>query len=192
MRRWAALAATLALGLAWAAPLGAWLGGFPAHMLAHMTLVAVAAPALVLAFPAFFDRLRVPALAGAVVEFLIVWGWHLPALHGAARTAVPWFLAEQALFLLGGLAVWAGALRAREPLAGAGALLLTSMHMTLLGALLVLSGQDLYAAFCGTPPDLFGQRLGGLLMLGIGTPAYLLGGLRLTALALREPREGAA
>lgn len=192
MRQAAALVAILALGVAWAAPLGSWLGGFPAHMLAHMMLVAVAAPALVLAFPAAFDRLRIPALAGAVLEFLVVWGWHLPALHGAARTAGSWFLLEQALFLGGGLAVWAGALRAAEPLAGAGALLLTSMHMTLLGALLVLSDQDLYAAFCGTPPDIFGQRLGGLLMLGIGTPAYLLGGLWLTGLALRDPREGRA
>ena len=186
MRRAAALLALLALALAWAAPLGAWLGAFPAHMLSHMTLVALAAPALVLAFPAAFDRLRVPALAGAGLEFLIVWGWHLPALHGAARLALGWHLAEQALFLAGGLAVWAGALRAREPLAGAGALLLTSMHMTLLGALLVLSGQDLYAAACGTAPDLFGQRLGGLLMLGIGTPIYLLGSLWLTSLSLRE------
>jgi putative membrane protein len=58
--------------------------------------------------------------------------------------------------------------------------------MTLLGALLVLSNADLYAAFCGKPPDLFGQRLGGLLMLGIGTPIYLLGGLWLTGLTLRE------
>ena len=180
MRRGAAVLAALALGIAWAAPLGSWLGPFPAHMVGHMTLVAVAAPLLVLAFPRFFDRLRVPALGGAVLEFLVVWGWHLPALHGAARLATGWHLAEQALCLLGGLAVWAGAL------------LLTSMHMTLLGALLVLSADDLYAAWCGTPPDLFGQRLGGLLMLGIGTPAYLLGGLWLTGLALREPREGAA
>jgi len=186
MRRAPALVAVLALALAWAAPLGSWLAPFPAHMLAHMTLVAVAAPALVLAFPRRLDRLHVPALGGAVLEFLIVWGWHLPALHGAARLATGWHLAEQALFLAGGLAVWTGALRAPEPLAGAGALLLTSMHMTLLGALLVLSNADLYAAFCGTAPDLFGQRLGGLLMLGIGTPIYLLGGLWLTSLTLRE------
>ena len=46
----------------------------------------------------------------------------------------------------------------RRFLAGAGALLLTSMHMTLLGSLLVLSNADLYTAFCGTPPDLFGIR----------------------------------
>lgn len=193
MRGWAALLAVAALVFAWAAPLSRIAGGgFPAHMLAHMTLVAVAAPALVLALPRVFSRLRVPVLAGAVVEFAIVWGWHLPALHGAARTTGTWFLAEQALFLSGGLAVWAGALRAVEPLAGAGALLLTSMHMTLLGALLVLARNDLYAAFCGTPPDLLGQQLGGLLMLAIGTPVYLVGGLWLTGLALRARREGTA
>lgn len=190
MTRAAALIAVGALALAWFAPLDRWTGApFPTHMLAHMLLVAVAAPALVLAFPRAFARLRVPVLAGAILEFLIVWGWHLPALHGAARTAGSWFLLEQALFLLGGLAVWAGALRAAEPLAGAGALLLTSMHMTLLGALLVLASKDLYAAFCGTPPDIFGQRLGGLLMLGIGTPIYLVAGLWLAGLALRAPRE---
>lgn len=193
MRSWAAILTTLALVFAWAAPLDRWIGGgFPAHMLTHMTLVAVAAPAVVLAFPGAFQRLRVPVLAGAVLEFLIVWGWHLPALHGAARTAGSWFLLEQALFLFGGLAVWAGALRAAEPLAGAGGLLLTSMHMTLLGALLVLASDDLYAAYCGTPPDVIGQRLGGLLMLAIGSPVYLIGGLCLTATALRDPAEETA
>ena len=193
MRGGAALVAVAALGTAWVAPLEGWIGGFPGHMLAHMLLVAVAAPTLVLACPEVFSRLPVPVLAGAVLEFLIVWGWHLPALHGAARTGPPsWFLAEQSLFLLGGLAVWAGALRAAEPLAGAGGLILTSMHMTLLGALLVLASDDLYAAYCGTPPDLFGQRLGGLLMLGIGTPIYLVGGLWLTAIALRDPSEETA
>lgn len=189
----AALALALALALAWAAPLGRWIGGgFPAHMLAHMLLVAVAAPALVLGWPAASARLRVPVLAGAAAEFLIVWGWHLPALHGAARTSAWTWGAEQAFFLLGGLAVWAGALRAAHPLAGAGALLLTSMHMTLLGALLVLAPRDVYAAFCGTPPDLPAQQAGGLLMLGIGTPVYLAGGVWLAALGLRDPRERAA
>ena len=51
------------------------------------------------------------------------------------------------------------------------------MHMTLLGAMLVLAPRDLYAELCGTAPDLSGQQIGGLLMLGIGTPVYLAGGL---------------
>lgn len=53
----AGLGAALLLGLVWLAPLGDWMGtadsqmagGFPAHMLRHMTLVALAAPLLVLA-----------------------------------------------------------------------------------------------------------------------------------------------
>jgi putative membrane protein len=187
MSRILRITAVLLVGLGLVAPV---LGeGFPAHMLGHMTLVALAAPLLVLGWPAIFERFQVPVLAGAVLEFAIVWGWHLPALHGAARVSGSWFLVEQALFLLGGLAVWTGALGASQPLAGAGALLLTSMHMTLLGALLVLAPSDLYAGVCGRPPDLFGQGLGGLLMLGIGTPVYLIGGLALTARALRPSEE---
>lgn len=159
-------------------------GEFPAHMARHMGLVALAAPALVLGLPALFTRLTVPVLAGAMAEFAIVWGWHLPALHGAARNGAIWFAAEQALFLAGGLAVWAGAIHARHPLAGAGVLVLTSMHMTLLGALLLFAGRDLYAGVCGRAPDLGAQQLGGLLMLGIATPVYLVGGLVLAARSL--------
>ncbi|TNC74984.1 cytochrome c oxidase assembly protein [Rubellimicrobium roseum] len=187
MSRALRLPALLLLGVGITAPLGG--NGFPSHMLGHMTLVALAAPLLVLAWPAAFARLEVPPLAGAVIEFAVVWGWHLPALHGAARLSGSWFLAEQLLFLLGGLAVWISALGAAQPLAGAGALLLTSMHMTLLGALLVLAPSDLYAAICGTPPDVWAQGIGGLLMLGIGTPVYLIAGLALTARALRGDNE---
>ncbi|RVV96830.1 cytochrome-c oxidase [Mesobaculum littorinae] len=180
-----AAGAAAVLGV-WGLPVETWLGGFPGHMVVHMTLVAVAAPLLVLGAPGVWRRMAIPALAGAVIEFAVVWGWHLPALHGFARTlAVPYAL-EQAMFLAAGLAVWAGALAAPQPLAGAGALLLTSMHMTLLGALMILARSDLYAAFCGTPPDLAAQQMGGMLMLAIGTPVYLIAGLWLTGRALQE------
>lgn len=171
------------LALLWLVP---WAGvaAFPAHMLRHMGLVAVAAPLLVLGFPRVVAPLAVNPLAAAVVEFVVVWAWHLPVLHAAARLGVGAFVLEQAVFLLAGLMVWAGALGARQPLAGAGGLLLTSMHMTLLGAILVLAPRDLYAELCGTAPDLTGQQLGGLMMLGIGTPVYLAGGLWLVRRAL--------
>jgi putative membrane protein len=69
-------------------------------------------------------------------------------------------------------------------LAGAGGMLLTSMHMTLLGALLILAARPLYpSAICGGPAD---QQLGGMIMLGLGTPIYLLAGLVLTARALGQ------
>lgn len=182
----AGLGAAVLLGLVWLAPLGDWMGtadsqmagGFPAHMLRHMTLVALAAPLLVLALPGAARWLSVPPLAGAVLEFLIVWAWHLPALHALARTNAGWLVLEQAMFLGAGLAVWAGAIAGGHPLAGAGSLLLTSMHMTLLGALFILARVPLYGG------DLAAQQLGGMLMLGIGTPVYLLGGLWLSARAL--------
>jgi putative membrane protein len=61
-------------------------------------------------------------------------------------------------------------------------LLLTSMHMTLLGALLALSPRPLYfhiAGFSGLTP-LEDQHLGGAIMLLVGGVSYLLGGLWLT------------
>ncbi len=170
----------------WLLPLEAMAADFPAHMVRHMGLVAVVAPLLALGFPHLLAPLAISPLAAAVVEFAVVWAWHLPALHAAARLTVPAFLAEQAAFLLSGILVWAGAFGTRQPLAGAGGLLLTSMHMTLLGAVLVLAPRDLYAALCGTEPNLGAQQLGGLLMLGIGTPVYLSGGLWLVRRALLQ------
>lgn len=174
------------LALVWLLPMNALLPDFAAHMLRHMVLVALAAPLLVLGLPRMAQRVRVPPLAAALAEFVVVWGWHLPAAHALGRLQTFGFLAEQASFLIVGLMVWAGCLRDDQPLTGAGGLLLTSMHMTLLGALLVLAPRDIYAAICGTAPDLSGQQVGGMLMLAIGTPIYLVAGLWLTGLALRE------
>ncbi|QPM92315.1 cytochrome c oxidase assembly protein [Pseudooceanicola algae] len=185
--RWAFLAPGLGLlGLVWLLPLDDMLPVFASHMLRHMTLVALAAPLIVLGLPRVADRLPVPPLAAALIEFVVVWGWHLPAPHAAGRLQTVGLVAEQASFLSAGLLVWTGCLRHDQPLAGAGGLLLTSMHMTLLGALLVLAPRDIYAAICGTAPDLGGQQIGGMLMLAMGTPVYLIAGLWLTGQALRE------
>ena len=173
------LAAALLAGV-WLPPWEGLIGPFPAHMLRHIVLVALAAPALVLAAPGIAARLAPPVLLAAAVEAVVVWGWHLPHLHHLAMRSAAVFVAEQALFLAVGWAVWAGALTAAVPLAGAGGLLLTSMHMTLLGAVLILAPRALYGA------ELAGQQAGGVLMLAIGTPAYLVGGLRLAAVSLRE------
>ncbi len=185
MRRAAFISAVALAAIFWTAPLARWLGAeFAAHMLRHMMLVAVIAPLLVIGAPRLSDRLAISPLLAAAVEFAVVWAWHLPGAHGLAFLSGPGFVAEQGSFLLAGVLVWAGCLRAPQPLAGAGGLLLTSMHMTLLGALLVLAPRDLYAEICGTAPDLTGQQIGGLLMLAIGTPIYLVAGLMLTARAL--------
>lgn len=176
------------LAVAWALPLEAIMGGdFAAHMLRHMILVALLPPVLVVAFPAA-TRVAPPVLAATVFEFVVVWAWHLPALHGLAYTAPLAFGVEQALFLGAGWAVWAGALRQdSDPLTGAAGLFLTSMHMSMLGMLLTLAPVDLYSEICGRMPFLHGQQAGALVMLGIGMPVYLVGGLRLAARALAGP-----
>lgn len=174
------------LAVIWLAPLGSVLPEFAVHMLRHMTLVALAAPLIVLGLPRLFERMAIAPLAAALAEFIVVWGWHLPAAHALGRLQAMGLVLEQGSFLVVGLLVWAGCLRRDQPLAGAGGLLLTSMHMTLLGALLVLAPRDIYAEICGTAPDLSGQQVGGMLMLAIGTPVYLVAGLWLTAQALNE------
>ncbi|WP_188854260.1 cytochrome c oxidase assembly protein [Aureimonas glaciei] len=179
-------------------------GSFAAHMVMHMGIVAVAAPLLVLGlsrlWPALFRGIPPQwALAASFAEFAVVWGWHAPALHDSARVSTPLLLAEQASFLLAGLFVWmtalgtasnGGALAARA--AGVAALLVTSMHMTLLGALLLFSPRPLYACadLCApaasmTPVE--DQALGGAIMLAVGGISYLAGGLILLASVLRGP-----
>jgi putative membrane protein len=191
---------TLTLAALWLGPLPALArDAFAAHMTMHMGVVAVAAPLLARAVAgASIDPVRrAPALfapiVASVVEFVVVWGWHAPALHRVARHAAAGLVAEQGTFLLAGVLVWLSVLggdpRDRAGRAGAGviALLLTSMHMTLLGALLALPARPLYPHTTGLAglTALQDQQLGGAIMLSVGGVVYLLGGLALTAGLLR-------
>lgn len=189
----------------------AWLGPLPdlakhsfaAHMGMHLLVVAVAAPLLAIGIaggrfdlsrnmPAVF--LPVPA---SMFELIVVWAWHAPVLHHAARQSSSMLVFEQASFLAAGLLVWLAAFggnreRWRErTAAGIAALLLTSMHMALLGVLLALAPRPLYL-HAGAPSlgltALQDQHLGGVLMLIFGGSAYLAGGLYLLANLIREER----
>lgn len=197
------LAGALALGAAWLGPLpGLARDSFAAHMTLHMAVVAVAAPLLALgvAGTRLDPVVRAPALFPAVplsgLELAVVWAWHAPALHHAARGGAAAFAAEQASFLASALLVWLAAfgggsrLRESRALGGMTALLLTSMHMTLLGALLALTPRALYVHHAaGARSPLEDQQLGGAVMLLIGGVSYLCGGLRLTGILLRSRRE---
>lgn len=199
MRRASLLLGLLALAALWLGPLPELARhSFSAHMTLHMGVVALAAPllALGLAGGGLDPVRRVPRLFPpvplSVVELAVVWAWHAPALHHAARHRADALLVEQGTFLLAGLLVWlsafGGAPEQREGRAAAGvvALLLTSMHMTLLGALLALAPRPLYAHEGGLT-SLGDQHLGGAIMLIAGGIAYLLGGLWLTGALLRRP-----
>jgi putative membrane protein len=168
-------------------------------MTMHMGVVAVAAPLLALALAGGrFDPVRrapslFPPVPVSLVELAVVWTWHAPALHHLARHSTAGLLAEQGMFLTSGLAVWLSAFggdaRERGNRIGAGvlALLLTSMHMTLLGALLALPPRALYVHAAGGSHDaLQDQHLGGAIMLIVGGVSYLAGGLWLVAGLLRR------
>jgi putative membrane protein len=180
------------LALVWGLPRGG-LPPFSAHMLAHMVLVAVAAPLLAvgLAGTRFDPVLRAPramsALGASMIELVVVWAWHAPLLHHAARHTSGAAVLEQASFLVSGLWLWGAALgggaelRRQRAVEGVTGLLFTSMHMTLLGALLGLATRPLYGH--GTVLD---QQVGGAVMLLLGGVSYLLGALWLTGDLLRE------
>jgi putative membrane protein len=200
----ALVAAAAVLAAAWLGPLPSLAGSaFTAHMVLHMTVVAVAAPLLAVGVAGgALDPVRgAPGLfapiPASLAELVVVWGWHAPALHHAARSSPGVMIAEQGSFFVTGVVVWlaayggAEAARRERALGGMVGLLLTSMHMTLLGALLGLADRDLYD---GSASGVWGltaledQQLGGAVMLLVGGAVYLAGGVGLARRLLREPR----
>lgn len=194
MRR-ACLVAGLALvPVGWAFAAGGM--GMTGHMAGHMIAVAVAAPLIAHGMsggsldPASrWPRLVTP-MAMMLLELLTVWGWHLPALRHMADTLPIAMAVEQLCFLTAGLLLWSAVIHSPQHAAGIGALLLTSMHMTLLGVLIGLAPRPLYPAMhhsgaLGLDP-LTDQQLGGVVMLVVGAASYFLGGLALLSTLLRE------
>ena len=202
MKAAALIAGLLLLGFIWLGPLLDRDGGsFTAHMLAHMGVVAIAAPLIALGLAgtrwdfSATNRLFSPVPA-SLLELLVVWAWHAPALRAAAESSALAAAAEQASFLAAGLILWLACIghgadnSAERSAAGAFGLLLTSVHMTLLGALLALTPRPLYGigevtclGFTLTAGQ--DQELGGVLMLLIGVAVYMAGGLALLARVLR-------
>lgn len=203
MRRASFIAGLGLLALVWLGPLlTAWRDSVAAHMLAHMGVLALAAPLLALGLA---DRIpmalpRAAPVIASLVEFVVVWGWHAPAARLWAETTAAGTVAEQLSFLGAGLFLWlsclAGSNDSLSRATGAFALLLTSMHMTLLGALMALSPRPLYGM---SDVTCFGtqlsasqdQQFGAVIMLGVGGAVYLAGGVSLLAGILSAPRRGA-
>ena len=183
------------LGLIWLGPLPTLARqSFAAHMTMHMGVVAIAAPLVALALagsahdPMRHIRWPAAALAASMLELIVVWGWHAPVLHQAARHGAPMLLLEQSSFLCACLLLWLTAVgghgERRQAGAGAGvaALLFTSMHMTLLGALFALATRPLFQHSGATEANAVAdQQLGGAIMLIVGGASYLIGGLCLSA-----------
>lgn len=184
------------LAAAWLGPLPRLVpNSFAAHMTLHMIVVGVGVPligiglaSLLANAPALRDARFIPIFA-SILDLIVVWCWHMPALHHASRTE-PWALAtELASFAVVTLLVWLTAF-ASPALIGAFALFFTSMHMTFLGALLGLGNRPLYPGHhhgaLGGLSALQDQQLGAAIMLSIGAAVYLGGALTLVARVLRR------
>lgn len=205
MKRGWLLIGLVVLALAWA--IAAARAGMTGHMAAHMLSVAVAAPfvAYGIAGTAWDPAMRWPRLVAplpmSLVELVLVWGWHLPAARHFAASGPLALALEQAMFFAAGLLLWSACLGSRDSpssarrAAGIGALLLTTMHMTLLGVLITLAPRPLYPGHIHyhfgleALPD---QQLGGVVMLVIGAGSYLIGGLVLLGAMLRDREAQAA
>ena len=196
MRRLCLLLGLSCLALIWLGPLlSVWRNSFASHMLAHMGVVAVGAPLIAIGIAAHpWRSMNRPgvAIVASLIELVIVWGWHAPYLRELAQTYLWVTVLEQASFLGVGLLLWfssiatAGGPSSGSRAAGVFGLLLTSIHMTLLGALLALSSRPLYGlgevTCLGLRLDAQqDQTLGGVMMLLIGGAVYLTGGLVLLA-----------
>ena len=200
--RWLTGAGIAVLILAWCGPLpGMAAGSFAAHMALHMTVVGIGIPLLAAGIGSWVagrgwlrSQMALP-IAVSVIDLIVVWGWHAPVLHHASRSLPLALAAEQLSFALVSLLVWLVALsstsetRRSAALAGGMALFFTSMHMTLLGALIGLAPRPIYGEHThgtGGLPALADQQLGGVIMLGIGGVIYLAGGLMLMARVLQR------
>lgn len=191
------LAGALTLIIAWGTALpGFSRHAFYGHMIMHMLVVAVAAPLIALGVrgtqfdPTFrFENFFAP-IPAATGELIIVWGWHAPYFHYFARNTTLGLILEQSSFILAGIWVWLACFSGRSTNKGAGVigLLLTSMHMTFLGALLSLSNRPIYNHHhsAGGLSVLQDQHIGGAIMLIVGGISYLSGGLWLTMKILKE------
>ncbi|HJR58334.1 MAG TPA: cytochrome c oxidase assembly protein, partial [Vicinamibacterales bacterium] len=133
MRTGSLAIAVTVLAFAWLGPLPALTRqSFAAHMTLHMIVVAVAAPLVALgiagtrADPVRIAPRFVAPIQASMIELVVVWAWHLPALHQAARHGTGPFVLEQASFAAAGVLLWTaaiGGVRGQRRLrAGAGVL----------------------------------------------------------------------
>lgn len=190
----------LLLCLLWLGPLADMARtAFSPHMILHLGVVVVAAPLLVIGAMRLLPGLRpagagVPlAIAASALEFVVVWGWHLPALHEEASRWQSVFMLQQASFLGAGLLLWWACLAGRDAgarVTGGFAMLFTAMHMAMLGVLFVLAPDLVYAAqFClgafGLEP-MADQQFGGGLMALFGALPLVVGGAWLASLVAGE------
>ena len=120
---------------------------------------------------ALWRRLTEPVTA-TILQALVMWAWHAPALFNRALTSQSWHVAQHLSFILASLFFWRAMLDVRRGSALLSALLLflTSLVEGVLGALMALSSSPWYPAYAAMGVSGIGldpasdQQLAGLLM----------------------------
>ncbi len=146
-----------------------------AHMITHIALMSVLAPAIALASGST-SRLQPLANnlpAAAVVQLAVFLAWHTPAGLGLAMASAFAQFAMHAMLLVSAIWFWRSVVTtARDaPWWAAGALILTGKIVCLVAALLVFAPRLLYVEMVASPAD---QQLAGLIML-VACPATYIG-----------------
>jgi putative membrane protein len=194
---------------------------FSAHMAQHELLMAAAAPLLILGRPlvpfvwalpitwrrpvgdwaaaapvrGIWELLTLPLVAW-ILHGLAIWLWHAPALFEATLRSDLVHTLQHMSFLGTGLLFWWALLRGRVGRVGMPAAVLylftTSVHTTVLGALLTFSSRAWYplyapatAAWGLTPLE--DQQLAGLIMWVPANLSYLIAALAIASAWLKDP-----
>lgn len=180
---------------------------FSAHMVQHEILILLAAPLLVLsrpvavalwAFPrgwrkllvSFFStgwtgrfwRYATAPFAAWAIHGIVIWTWHAPVFFQAALNDEHVHTLQHLSFLISALVFWWAIIRGREGARGYGVGVLyvfsTTVHTSLLGALLTFSRRPWYPAYGGSVAAglsaLEDQQLAGLIMWIPAGTIYLL------------------
>lgn len=157
-----------------------------AHMVQHVLLLGVAAPALALSLPTVRVSTRRWYLHVAValtVETVVVLGWHAPGAFDAALRSDPVHALEH-LTMTGAAAYLWWALAVTRPRRGEAvvALFVTTLPLTVLGVGLLLSSTAWYASY----PDVVDQQVAGAVMWGVGSAVAVAQGVALFVLWIRS------
>ena len=195
---------------------------FAVHMTQHEIVMLVAAPLLVMARPQGTLLWGLPRMAGALVtsrplrragawmatpltawllHAIVLWGWHVPDAFDASLRSTPLHWLQHTSFFAVAAIYWWSVLAAGPRGERRGVALLsvftTAVHTTVLGALLTFSTTVWYPTYArverpwglGAIDD---QQLGGLIMWVPGGVVFLIAGLALAALWLKESEVRAA
>lgn len=159
----------------------------------HLLLALVLAPLAARLGRGYFARLPGGLVGWTVAATLSMWAWHAPTLYAWAVSNDAGYWAMQTSIFASATLFWDRIFRSPNPAAIA-ALLGAMIAMGLLGALITLSSQPLYAAHFSTTA-LWGltpiedQQVGGLIMWAPASAVYLVVALALVrTLAGKEAR----